>query len=100
MNDLVTDLIMSSASSCDVERAFSRGGLNVTKLQHALSEDLTHAATVLHAWSEFPELIPSTKIIQIFQDKAKRLGTQKRKGLASQDSAMDVDESDDPELID
>ena len=91
---------MSSASSCDVERAFSCGRLNVTKLRHALSEDSTRAATVLHAWSEFPELILSMKIICIFQDKAKQLGTQKRNGQMSQDSAMDVDDSDGPELID
>ena len=91
---------MSSASSCDVERAFLHGGLNVTKLPHALSEDSMHAATVLHVWSEFPELIPSMKIICIFQDKAKWLGTQKRNGQMSQDSAMDVDDLDGPELID
>jgi len=94
--DLVANFVVSSASSCDVERAFSRGGLNVTKLRHALSEDSTHASTVFHAWSEFPELIPSAEIIQTFQDKAKRLGTQKKDSQASQDSsAMDVDESDD-----
>ena len=30
--DLVANFVMSSASSCDVEHAFSHGGLNVTKL--------------------------------------------------------------------
>lgn len=91
---------MPLASSCDVECAFSRGGLNVTKLRHALSEDSTRAATVLHAWSEFPEFIPSKKIIKTFQDKPKCMGIQKKNGQASQDNIMDVDESDDLELID
>ena len=59
-------------------------------------DESTHASTVLHAWSEFPELIPSAKIIQIFQDKAKQLRTQKKDSQASQDSStMDVDKSDD-----
>jgi len=99
--DLVADLVIYLASSCDVEHAFSCGGLNITKLWHALSQDSTCSATVIHAWSEFPELIPSAKIIQVFQDKAKQLGTQKRKGQASQDSsAMDADESDGPESTD
>ena len=71
------------------------------KLRHALSEDSTCAATVVHAWSEFPELILPAKIIWIFQNKANQLEMQKRKGQASQDSnAMDPDESYGPELID
>ena len=76
--------------------ALFHSGLNVTKLRHALLDESTHASTVLHAWSKFPELIPSAKIIQIFQGKAKRLGTRKKDSQASQDSStMDVDESDD-----
>jgi hypothetical protein len=60
-----------------------------------------HTITVVHAWSEFPELITLAKIIWIFQDKTKQLGMQKRKDQASQDSsAINADESDGPELID
>ncbi|KAF8872973.1 hypothetical protein CPB84DRAFT_1639759, partial [Gymnopilus junonius] len=54
-------------SSCDVERSFSRGGLNVSKLRHMLSDDSTCSSTVLNSWSKFPELIPASKIIQTFQ---------------------------------
>ena len=57
------------ASSCDVERGFSRGGLTVSKLRHSLSDESMQATTVLHAWSEIPGLIPEAKIIQAFKDK-------------------------------
>src|ERR1700678_2694043 len=70
-----TDLYL--ASSCDVERGFSRGGLTVSKLRHGLSDESTRAATVLHAWSEIPGLIPESEIIQVFKDKCHRLNTDK-----------------------
>ena len=35
------------ATSTNVEHAFSRGGLTVSKMQHTLSDELTRAATVL-----------------------------------------------------
>jgi hypothetical protein len=69
-----SNLIVSQlASSCDVERGFSRGGLTVSKLRHSLSDESTRAATVLHAWSEIPGLIPEADIIQVFKDKCRRL---------------------------
>ena len=72
------------ASSCDVERGFSRGGLTVTKLRHALSDESTRASTVLHAWSEIPGLIPEAEIIEVFKDKARRLkGKNKVKDIES-----------------
>jgi len=69
-----------------VERGFSRGGLTVTKLRHALSDESTRASTVLHAWSEIPGLIPEADIIQLFKDKSRRL---KGKGKES-DTGKDV----------
>ena len=64
------------ASSCDVERSFSWGGLTVSKLRHRLSDESTRASTVLHAWSEIPGLIPESEIIQVFKDKCRRLNTK------------------------
>jgi hypothetical protein len=64
------------ASSCDVERGFSWGGLTVSKLRHRLSDESTCALTVLHAWSEIPGLIPESEIIQVFKDKCRRLNTK------------------------
>ena len=69
-----------------MERGFSRGGLTVTKLRHGLSDDSTRAATVLHAWSEIPGLIPEDDILQLFQDKCRRL---KDKGK-ERDTGKDV----------
>ena len=69
-----------------MERGFSRGGLTVTKLRHALSDESTRASTVLHAWSEIPGLIPEADIIQLFKDKSRRL---KGKGKES-DTGKDV----------
>jgi hypothetical protein len=58
--------------STDIECAFSRGGLTVTKLRHNLSDESTCAATVVHSWSNIEGLIPERDIIKLFQDKSKR----------------------------
>ena len=69
-----SNLIVSQlASSCDVEHGFSQGGLTVSKLCHSLSDESMQAATVLHAWSEIPGLIPEADIIQVFKDKCRHL---------------------------
>ncbi|PPQ84242.1 hypothetical protein CVT26_013048 [Gymnopilus dilepis] len=81
------------ASSCDVERAFSRGGLNVSKLRHALSDESTRASTVVNSWSEFPELIPAAKIVELFQDKQSRLGKQKQPANKSTDDEVVIVDS-------
>lgn len=60
------------ATSTDVERAFSRGGLTVSKMRHSLSDESTRAATVLSSWCEFPSAIPRDEIISTFKDKSKR----------------------------
>ena len=52
---------------------FLGGGLTVSKLRHALSDESTRACTVLNAWSEIPGLIPEAHIIQVFKDKCRRL---------------------------
>ena len=81
------------ASSCDVERGFSRGGLTVSKLRHGLSDESTRASTVLHAWSEIPGLIPESEIIQVFKDKCRRLNTEKESSK-EKDKSVTVVESD------
>ena len=91
MSLFFTDLYL--ASSCDVERGFSRGGLTVSKLRHGLSDESTRAATVLHAWSKIPGLIPESEIIQVFKDKRQCLNTEKESGK-EKDTAVTVVESD------
>ena len=61
-----------AATSTDVERAFSRGGLTVSKMQHSLSDESTRAASVLGAWCDLPGAIPRDEIITVFRDKNKR----------------------------
>ena len=78
------------ASSCDVERGFSRGGLTVSKLRHTLSDEATRAATVLHSWHEIPGLIPESEIIQIFKDKSRR---------PKQPSSSQVEEEDEDAIM-
>ena len=78
------------ASSCDVKCGFSWGGLTVSKLHHALSEESTWASTVLYAWSEIPGLIPEADIIQVFKDKCQCLNRKEQ----AEDHIM-VDSDDD-----
>jgi hypothetical protein len=61
------------ATSTDVERAFSHGGLTVSKMRHALSDKSVRAATVLGSWCTFPELVPSKVLITSFNNKARRV---------------------------
>jgi hypothetical protein len=61
-----------TAASTDVERAFSRGGLTVTKLRHNLTDESTRAATVLHSWAG-AGLIPENEIVTVFRNKSKRV---------------------------
>ncbi|TDL15563.1 hypothetical protein BD410DRAFT_697627, partial [Rickenella mellea] len=55
------------ATSTEVERAFSQGGLTVSKHRHSLSAPSTRAATVLCSWAKIPGLIPEHTIIENFR---------------------------------
>ncbi|KLO05129.1 hypothetical protein SCHPADRAFT_802371, partial [Schizopora paradoxa] len=44
------DFMSAPATSVDVERAFSRGSLTVSKHRHALSDQSTRASVVLRSW--------------------------------------------------
>jgi hypothetical protein len=58
--------------STDAERAFSRGGLTVSKMRHSLSNQSSRTATVLGAWCSLPSAIPRDEIMAVFRDKNKR----------------------------
>jgi hypothetical protein len=65
------------ATSTDVERAFSKGGLTVSRFRHSLSDASTRASTVLGSWAVLDEVIPHTvipkdDIIELFKNKHKR----------------------------
>ena len=60
------------ASSTDIECAFSRGGLTVSKMRHSLSDKSVRAATVIGSWAGLPEMVPHVEIVKAFNDKGKR----------------------------
>ena len=61
-----------TATSTDVECAFSRSGLTVSKMRHSLSDESTRAASVLGAWSDLAGAVPREEIMEIFKDKGRR----------------------------
>lgn len=65
-------LNMLAATSTDVEHAFSRGGLTVSKMRHSLSDESTCAASVLGAWCDLPDAVPQDEIMAIFKEKGKQ----------------------------
>jgi hypothetical protein len=79
-----------TATSTDVERAFSRGGLTVSKIRHSLSDESTRAASVLGSWCNLPEAIPMSNIIEKFWEKSKR-GKKKEVKTTDTDDVIEVD---------
>ncbi|GJF00030.1 hypothetical protein PsYK624_163070 [Phanerochaete sordida] len=69
---MALDFLSVPAASTNVERAFSRGGLTVSKRRHSLNDESTRAATVISSWAAVPGLIPEAAIVATFADKAKR----------------------------
>ncbi|KAF8577616.1 hypothetical protein K439DRAFT_1305243, partial [Ramaria rubella] len=53
-----------TATSTDTERAFSGGGLTVSRMCHSLSDQSTRAATVLASWAAVEGMVPEGDIIQ------------------------------------
>ena len=54
------------ATSTDVKRAFSRGGLTILRMRHLLSDKSVRVATVVGSWCEFPVGHGMSGSIQIF----------------------------------
>lgn len=73
-------LTLTTATSVDVERLFSHGGLVVSKLRRNLSDESTRAATVLSEWLQVPGLVPKKAIVTNFKEKS---GRSKGKGVAA-----------------
>ncbi|KAI0702201.1 hypothetical protein C8Q76DRAFT_633211 [Earliella scabrosa] len=71
-NISVSSLMSRTATSVDVERSFSHGGIVVSKRRHNLSDDSTRAATVLQGWMEVPDLVPEDQIVEMFRKKKTR----------------------------
>ena len=77
-----------------MERAFSRGGLTVSKMCHSLSDESTQAATVLSSWCNFSPAIPRDDIIANFRDKSKRPKGGKDKEILEPEVEVVVNDSE------
>lgn len=75
LNESIHISSLLTATSVDVERAFSRGSLTVSKYRHALSDESTRAAVVLRAWSEVPGIVIDKDIQRLFEEKCRRSKT-------------------------
>lgn len=82
-----------TATSTDVEHAFSRGGLTVSKMRHSLSDESTRAVTVLGSWQDHPGLIPQDDILTLFRNKSKR-SKGKGKDIERTDTEVNLIEVD------
>ncbi|KAF5318504.1 hypothetical protein D9619_011038 [Psilocybe cf. subviscida] len=69
---MALDFLSVPATSTDVERAFSRGGLTVSKLRHNLSDRSVRSATVLGMWVEHGDLVPMDTVTRVFEEKRRR----------------------------
>jgi hypothetical protein len=63
---------ISVISSTDVEYSFSQGRLNVSCLQHSLSDESTRAATVFGSWVGIEGLVVTEDLIDNIQRKSFR----------------------------
>ena|ERR1700722_1221180 len=84
------------ASSTDVKRAFSHGGLTVSKMRHVLSDSSVIAMTVLGSWCKLPGNISSNELVMSFNNKHKQL---KEDPKANHDSTLGDRESANPIVI-
>lgn len=97
---MALDFLSAPAASVDVERAFSRGGLTVSKRRHGLSDESIRSATVLGSWSTVDGLIPEEDLLERFRNKNKRSGrTAARKETVDIDEDSDSSDSD-VEIVD
>lgn len=58
-----------TATSCDAERAFSRGRLTVSRLRHSLADESVRANTLLGSWARLDGLVPEKTIIKSFEER-------------------------------
>ena len=84
----------------DAERAFSLGGLTVSKRRHSLGDESIRSATVLASWARagISSLLPETELVNHIKDKARRPNKGKGKGRAAPEATAGSDSDDVVEL--
>ncbi|KAF4617981.1 hypothetical protein D9613_012955 [Agrocybe pediades] len=85
---MAMDYLSIPASSTDVERSFSRGGLTISKLRHSLTDETARAACVMGSWTTLDGAIPKDRILESFKAKKQRLRKKARTG----DSTIVIDD--------
>jgi hypothetical protein len=75
------------ATSTDVERAFSHGGLTVSKLHHSLTDKSTHCSSVLGSWAEVSGFVLFDSIVEKFKEKSQRMWKKQK----TTDEIIDLD---------
>lgn len=61
-----------TASSTDAERAFSHGGLTVSKYRHSLADESVRASTLIGSWAGIEELLPPDDAIAAIQETMRK----------------------------
>lgn len=83
-----------TASSKDVERAFSLGGKVITKLRNRLSEESARTSIVLASWLEYSAFSAEKEMKQKLSEMWKRRKKDIGKKTGAQTAEMDEDDDD------
>ncbi|PIL32862.1 hypothetical protein GSI_04980 [Ganoderma sinense ZZ0214-1] len=65
---MALDFLSVPATSTDIERAFSRGRLTVSRLRYALGDKSVRASTLLGSWARIPGLVDEGEIVDIIKN--------------------------------
>ena len=57
--------------STDIERAFSRGRLTVSRLHYSLSDASVRASTLLGSWARIPDLVSEPELVALLKRRAR-----------------------------
>ncbi|KAJ3504337.1 hypothetical protein NMY22_g17960 [Coprinellus aureogranulatus] len=91
---MALDFLSVPPTSTNVERAFSHGGLTISKLHHSMNDESTCSASVFGAWAEVPHLIPFDDLVTHFDDKKSCDPHQKKKKRCIEPAASEIIEVD------
>lgn len=81
-----------TATSIDVERAFSLGGLVITKQQNRLSEESARTSIVLASWLKNPEFCAEREL----KEKLSSMWKREKDGT---EGGLDVEDEDVIEIL-
>lgn len=62
-----------------MERAFSKGGVTVSRFRHSLTDDSTRASAVLGSWIGLEGVVQREVIEALFKEKKSRKGAKRQK---------------------